>query len=274
MESVNINDTVYFGVTIHHPSGGFLTDADETPRYQVFENSSDTVVTQGAFTKRTITGGVLGTYRANFAASNGNGFESGKYYEIHASGKVNDVVGRAIIKSFVVDDVYRANIVEVSSVAIHAPEGHLKVDTVKVSGERTELADIVDANILQVSGQYVSIEDFHREDNVYYADIKFIKDKTNTQDEYTVSWFRNTTPLGSGDIAGPRIRVVKASDGTDLIADRTLNYQSPVHGVLRYNETTNANIAVSGEPYVVYVSGVIDSQYRQFMKIVGIDELY
>jgi hypothetical protein len=110
-EFIKKTDTVRFGVTTHNPSGGALKTADEAPRWRVFEEASDTSILDGLFTVRT---GYDGTYRATFDATIGNGFNSNSYYEIHASGKVDGIVGRAIIKTFVLDDIYNANMVEIS----------------------------------------------------------------------------------------------------------------------------------------------------------------
>ena len=110
-EFIKKTDTVRFGVTTHNPSGGALKTADEAPRWRVFEEASDTSILDGLFTVRT---GYDGTYRATFDATIGNGFNSNSYYEIHASGKVDGIVGRAIIKTFVLDDIFDANMVEIS----------------------------------------------------------------------------------------------------------------------------------------------------------------
>jgi hypothetical protein len=110
-EFIKKTDTVRFGVTTHNPSGGALKTADEAPRWRVFEEASDTSILDGLFTVRT---GYDGTYRGTFDATIVNGFSSNSYYEIHASGKVDGIVGRAIIKTFVLDDIYNANMVEIS----------------------------------------------------------------------------------------------------------------------------------------------------------------
>lgn len=273
-ESVNLNDTVRFGIATFHPSGGALTNADATPRWQVYEDATDTPILEGSFVKRTIAGAVPGNYRGTFNATEANGFGTGQYYEVFASGMVDGVNAISPIKTFVLDNNYKADIVAVSGQAQYAPGGFLQVNVMEVSGVPVQLAEIVDANVIQVSGNYVSIEDFRLEADVYYADVKFLKDKSNSRDEYNVSWFRNAQPLGSGDVSGPRINVVKTSDGTDLIADRTLTYTSPIHGALRHNEAVNTAVAASGEAYLVHVSGVIDAEYHQWTKLVGIDELY
>lgn len=110
-EFVKLGDTFRFGVVTHNPSGGALKTADELPRWSVFEDSSDTPILEGAFTLRS---GFIGTYRSTFNATLGNGFNSTGFYEVHASGKVDSIVGRAIIKSFVLDDIYNANMVQIS----------------------------------------------------------------------------------------------------------------------------------------------------------------
>ncbi len=112
MEHVKTDDVVRFGAVTHNPSGGALINADEVPRWRVFEEASDTSILSGLFTQRT---GFIGTYRATITASEANGFDPNSFYEIHASGKVNGIVGRAIIKTFVLDDIFNSNLMHIQS---------------------------------------------------------------------------------------------------------------------------------------------------------------
>lgn len=246
-EHVKINDVVRFSAFTFHPSGGALTTADETPRWSVFEEASDTPILEGAFSART---GFIGTYRGTFDATLANGFNTQSYYEVHASGKVQGVVGRIIVKSFVLDDIFNANVLQVES-------GY--VTAVDITGFPSA-ADI-------------STEVWANEPNVYFADLKYTKDISGINDEYTVVWLKDTTILSSGNISNPAISVYKTNDSTALFENQTMDFIG-TQGILRYNETTPANIQNSGEPYLFVASGTIDSSTRVWKKLVGIDLLY
>lgn len=116
-EYINLGDVTYFGITLQHPSGGYLTNADETPRYFLYKNASDTELISANFTARA---GLIGTYRGSGDITTGNGFAAGDYVEVHASGKVSGLVGRAIIKTFVVSDTYNVNVSTWSGVPVNS----------------------------------------------------------------------------------------------------------------------------------------------------------
>lgn len=230
MEFVSLSDTVYFGCTIHNPSGGALINADTTPVWNSFINNSDTITQQGNFTGRT---GMVGTYRANLVASAANGYASGNYVEIHASGVVGGVQGRAIIKTFVINDVF-------------------------------------DCNIVQVSGTPIAYTDLVP-NPIYFAGIKFVHDGITPDDEYIVQWFKNSTPLASGQVTNGALSVYNTSANGSLFINKRTDYQSVSHGAMRYNEPTN--IAVSGEPYLAVASGTIDGATRVWTNPIGLDYL-
>jgi len=230
-EFVSLGDTVYFGMTVHNPSGSVsnLMNADTTPVWASYVDASDTIKQQGTFTLRT---GIVGTYRASLVASAANGYASGNYVEIHASGVANNVQGRAIIKSFVINDVF-------------------------------------DCNVVQISGQRINYSDVAGP--IYFAGIKFIHDGITPSDEYVVQWFKNSTPLASGQVTNAALSVYNTNSNSSLFTHKVLNYQSINHGTLRYNEVTN--IAVSGEPYLAVASGTIDGATRTWTNPIGLDYL-
>lgn len=225
-----LDDTIRFGLTIHHPSGGALTEADETPKWYVFEDNSDTPILEGDFTART---GYIGIYKGSFIASEANGFNSNGYYEILASGKVGNIVDQTIIDKFVLDDIY-------------------------------------DVNVVQVSGNRVHINDFGG--TVYFADIKYIKDATNSRDEYTCHWFKNGQFVPSGSLQDPAISVYNTNTGSALFQNQRMTFASVNLGVVRYNDTSF--LTPSGEPFLVEVSGLIDTSTRVWKQVIGLDIYY
>ena len=139
-EFIKLDDTVRFGVVTYNQSGVPVA-ADTTPKWYVYEDDTDTVVLTGNFTQRT---SLPGVYRGIFGASGVSGFEAFKYYEVHASGTVNSISSKTIIKTFVVDDVFNANIVQVSGTNVETV-GDFKADL-------TSLNDLSQANVRTAVG--------------------------------------------------------------------------------------------------------------------------
>ena len=118
MEYIALGDSVRFGITIHHPSGsiGNLVNTDVIPRWFVYTSTSgDNPLMQGDFGRRA---NLIGTYSGEFMCTSANNFVTNDYVEVHASGLVNGVQGRAIIKTFRIDDLYKVNVMQISGVAV------------------------------------------------------------------------------------------------------------------------------------------------------------
>ena len=107
--------------------------------------------------------------------------------------------------------------------------------------------------------------------DIYFADIKFVKDNLNLRDEYSVSWFKNNQIVTSGQITNPALSVFNTSLGTALISNGIMSYSSVALSSLRYNDAIN--VVASGEPYLVSVSGTIDGSNRVWNNVVGLDYL-
>lgn len=295
MEYVALGDTVRFGITLTDPSGSLpvLINADETPRWYVYTTTSgDNPLMQGNFGLRT---NLMGTYSGVFVASSANNFITGDFCEVHASGKVNNVVGRAIIKTFVLDDLYKANVIQVSGLYV-TPSTIVDANLTEINGSGIVFYDELPANMVKISGVSVATSNYvedkvwnARQDqhntnetfgsginkitqNLYFANIKFDKDSTVPQDEYNVNWFKNALPIVSGQITNPALSVFK-TDGTNgsLFTNKVMNYANVNMGTVRYNEVTN--LAVSGEVYLAVASGIIDGLTRTWQNLIGLDSL-
>lgn len=125
-------------------------------------------------------------------------------------------------------------------------------------------------NLMTVSGSLADSINTVNPD-IYFANIKHIRDNVNAQDEYGVQWFKNDQPVSSGDLTDPRISVYGTATGDTVIDNTSMFYSSPVLGVVRYNEASS--LIASGEPYLIETSGTIDSSMRAWRTIVGIDAL-
>lgn len=104
-------------------------------------------------------------------------------------------------------------------------------------------------------------------EDVYHADIELTIDGANTQDEYTVTWFRNGVRQTTG-ITSPTIQVVKRADGTDLIASAAMT-QIGSTGSYKYDEDTNR--ITNGEAVLVLAGATINGGARTFSRLLGRD---
>lgn len=99
----------------------------------------------------------------------------------------------------------------------------------------------------------------------YWAKLDLVQDSSN--DEYTVVWFAQDRVLNSG-ITGPKIQVIRRSDGTDLIASSSMS-QIGSTGYWKYNEPTNR--ITDGEAVIVVLTAGIDGATRTWAQVVGRD---
>lgn len=258
---VKLGDMVWFGMTISSPPSGQLINADETPRFYMYRNSNDVAVLQGNFAQRA---NLIGTYLGSGIISTGNGFSTGDFVEIQASGKLSGVQNRAVIKDFIVDNIYKANIVQVSGVNIPLTDFYTPTAMIENA--------VWNANINShlTNETFGSGIDKTRRD-IYFANIKFTKDSVIPDDEYNIGWFRNSQVLQSGQVTNSNISVFRTSDGTALFQNKKADYFSNLHGTLRYNES--ATLAVSGEAYLAVASGTIDGGTRTWSNLIGLDYL-
>lgn len=103
-------------------------------------------------------------------------------------------------------------------------------------------------------------------DDLYHADIQFTLDQANTQDEWTVCWFKNGVAI-TASITDPVITVVKRADGTNLISSATM---TEIGSTEHYKyDATGAERITAGEAVISVVSATIDGSTRTFRRIVG-----
>lgn len=95
---IPLDEVIYFDAIVSNPATGAAVDADSTPTFAVYEESTDTDIGVGGnLTKRT---SLTGNYRGSFTASDANGFEAGKWYSVIASAVVGGVTGKVVARSF------------------------------------------------------------------------------------------------------------------------------------------------------------------------------
>jgi len=104
---------------------------------------------------------------------------------------------------------------------------------------------------------------------VYFADISFLKDDTDTKDEYTVTWFKSGIPVLTG-ITNANIRVIRRSTGGDIVTNTNLTEVAASTGIYKYDSTSSNRITV-GDSFIIVVTATIDGSTRTFRKIQGRD---
>lgn len=102
--------------------------------------------------------------------------------------------------------------------------------------------------------------------DAYHAKVWVIKESTTT-DHYAVVFFKNGQPVTAG-ITSPTIQVIKASDGTDLIASTALTEVGSL-GIYKKDESTNKMTA--GAVYFAKVTASIDGSTRTWLQQIGRD---
>lgn len=107
------------------------------------------------------------------------------------------------------------------------------------------------------------------EQAIYHADIQFIRDSTNTQDEYGVTWFKNGARVTSG-ITSPTIQVVKWDDGTNLIASTAMTEVGSTH-TFKYTSASLSERQTLGGMYLVITTATIGGSSRTFSWLLGRD---
>jgi hypothetical protein len=103
--------------------------------------------------------------------------------------------------------------------------------------------------------------------SVYHARVNLTVDGGNSQDEYTVKWFKDAVPVVVGaDITSVTIQVTYRSGGV-LVASKAMTVAS--NGTCRADEAVNR--VPEGEAVTVLVTATIDSVARPFAEVVSRD---
>lgn len=180
-----------------------------------------------------------------------NGTIMGSYTAVNMTSSVTGVYKYSLLLTdadFAIGDYIRAHVtVVVDSVTTTIiADSFLVVDFLSSTSDGVKFAD---------------------EEDVYPAYLDVTIDGGNTQDEYTVTWYKNGVLQTSG-ITSPTITVVKRADGTDLIATTAMT-QIGSTGSYKYDETTNR--LTEGEAALVTVAATMDGSARTWRKVVSRD---
>ncbi len=124
----------------------------------------------------------------------------------------------------------------------------------------------IDSSMGAADPNVINDESVSSDMDTYHAKVWIIRQSSST-DHYGVLWFKNGQPITSG-ITSPVIQVIKASDGSDLIASTSL-VQIASTGLYKYDESTNRLTA--GAMYFAKIDATIDGSTRTWFQQVGRD---
>jgi hypothetical protein len=123
-----------------------------------------------------------------------------------------------------------------------------------------------DASVGAVAANAINDAAVATDMDAYHAKVWVVKESTTT-DHYAVAFFKNGQPVTSG-ITSPTIQVIKASDGTDLIASSAL---TQVGSTEFYKKDESTNKMTAGQIYIAKVAATIDGSSRGWAQQVGRD---
>lgn len=237
--NIKLGEIVHFDVTLHSPSvSGQSKNADEVPKFWVFEEENDTgIIAASGMRNRT---GFPGLYTGYFAASSANGFEATKFYNVVASGKVESIFSLEKAATFYVENNSFDDIASTSGI-------------IRQNLDKTGY--VLDPS---QSGSFI-----------YYADIRFHKDSSNSRDEYSCQWYRSDGPIPSSQISIPVLQVIDVTNGANLIASGSMSHVNINVGTVKFYESSSRTTA--GENYIAKCSATLDGSVRNWQKLIGRD---
>jgi hypothetical protein len=102
---------------------------------------------------------------------------------------------------------------------------------------------------------------------IYHADVNFVKDATNSSDEYMVSWFKNGARINSG-LSAVTITVTDKSNTTLISAASMTNVTG---GLYRYTALTTER-QTDGEIYRVTIGATYSGSSLSYSWNLGRDD--
>lgn len=136
----------------------------------------------------------------------------------------------------------------------------------------------VDTNIKSVAGTAASgsgtlpagsidAAAFAADTDVYTMKVVLIDDNAGTADLWLVAFFKNGVPY-TGTVTSPTIQVIKAADGTDLVASTAL---SQIGSTKHYKKSEASNRVVDGSGYVAVIGATLGGSARTWSQPIGRD---
>ncbi len=172
----------------------------------------------------------------------------------------------------IVDQVWdeaQADHVAASSFGLLATEiADILIDTGTTLDGRIPAALVggrMDSDVAIVQTDAIDAASINADTDEYQAKVWLIDDDSGSNDRYVVAWFQNGAFLAAP--AATNIQVIKASDGTDLVADTAMTAFAT--DFYRYDEGTNR--VVDGAAYIAKVTATLGGSSRTWVQPVGRD---
>jgi hypothetical protein len=124
------------------------------------------------------------------------------------------------------------------------------------------------ADLRAIAAGIITAASLNADTDIYAAKVWMTDDNGGTTDGYSVVWKKNGQPVLSG-ITSPTIQVIKASDGSDLIASTAMT-QIGSTGLYKYDATGAARVT-SGARYFAKVTATIDGSTRTEVQPISRD---
>ncbi len=105
-------------------------------------------------------------------------------------------------------------------------------------------------------------------EDTYQAKVWYNDNEASATDRYVVAFFKNGNVLAAASVTTPQIQVIKAVDGTDLVAVTALTQIGTTDS---YRKDEVANRMADGATYVVKVTATIDGATRTWLQPMGRD---
>lgn len=188
------------------------------------------------------------------------------------------VVPANVYDSFFSTDFLQVDVAHwLNATAPAAPATQTSVDTLDNFVD-TEITDIqarlpaalvsgrMDSSVGAVAANAITDASVASDMDAYHAKVWVVKEST-TADHYAVVFFKNGQPVTAG-ITSPTIQVIKASDGSDLIAVTALTEVGSL-GIYKKDESTNK--LVGGAIYFAKIQATMDGSTRSWLQQIGRD---
>lgn len=234
----------------------------------------------GAFAQKsaaqTLTHGENGWYAANLSTTDTNTLGV-LVVAVHESGALPVwrefmVVPANVYDSFFSTDFLQVDLTQLLGSAVATPTvaGVIESDVTHYLGAAAPalVSSNYPANVSTVSANVINDAAVAADMDAYHAKVWVVREST-TADHYAVVFFKNGQPVTTG-ITSPTIQVIKASDGTDLIASGALTEVGAL-GIYKKDESTNK--MAGGAIYFAKVQATIDGSTRQWLQQIGRDSV-
>lgn len=173
----------------------------------------------------------------------------------------------AVVTNITESDLSALNDAHSDGGMLHIGGGYYRLDLPDAAVAAGAAGVLVTGQItgMVVIGCYIQLDLI---EDAYQAKVWMQDDNSGTTDRYVVVWFKNGAPIFAG-LSSLEIQVIKASDGSDLIAASAMTEIGTTE-MYKY-DATGAERMTSGEGYVIVATATIDGATRTWVQPMGRD---